>query len=352
MYSKDLQLEHLPQDNSIILLDSPAAFEAANGVLSSCAGYCFGLLLAARGAGAQQYFTSLVGLTKEQQASLKKAAAEQRKASKARPQPEGSTEAVAGKDTSMAGVAILPLQGEADGATMFVYLLPEHHPQQQQQGAGLVPAAQQLLTRCLTSTQCPCLCFDAKAVLVNLQQQQQQQQQQVVSGQPSQQQQQQLLHLQLPQPQQQQQRASGWALPPSEALQLVDPWVLGWVLEAQLVQDAKDSSECYGLLQQLARSGLVRRRRGRAGWLCAPCCLEMRHRANSEPSSESILPKHAGEAMRAGCCNQTWTGSYQHVETRESCLLACSVRGPLHWHGGAWTVMVVNDLLQAPEAHV
>jgi len=284
-YSEDLQLERLPQDNSIILLDTASSYEAADAVLSSCAGYCFGLLLAARSAGAQQYLTSLVGLTKEQQAALKKAAAEQRKASKARQQADSSAapaaEAGASKDTSMVGFAILPLSGDGHSAPMFVHLLPEHHPQQeqqqqQQQGTGLTLAAQQLLTRCLTSTQCPCLCFDAKTVMVHLQQQQQH-----------------ASHLP-----QQQQCPSGWVLPPAEALQLVDPWVLGWVLEAQLVQDTKDSSECYSLLQQLARSGLVRKGRGPAWVGCASCILNMNKA--SDVGEKGVL--HSGYCSHMRCC--------------------------------------------------
>jgi hypothetical protein len=48
----------------------------------------------------------------------------------------------------------------------------------------------------------------------------------------------------------------GWELPAADELQLVDPCVLGWVLDSQRVQDSKEA-DCYSLIQELAKQDLV-----------------------------------------------------------------------------------------------
>ena len=258
------------------VLGETGAWEELVMQLGRCRGCCLGLLVAEHyGSTAVQYCSSAEGLTKKQQGLLKKAAAKVAAAGAEggsgeggsaaggigiMPIGSGESHAAAAAAAGVVGGAVGSREVVATTATMFFLPLahPGMSPSMQAAAANAAAAAaagfgtleatpaaassnasshrstpwqltassSQLINQVLLGGSgggggaTPCICCNAKGVLVTLQQ-------------------------------------HGWVVPAADELQLVDPCVLGWVLDSQRVQDSKEA-DCYGLMQELAKQGMVR----------------------------------------------------------------------------------------------
>jgi hypothetical protein len=246
------QKEH----SSAILLDATlpgtAMWQQLQRELASAEGVALGLLYsrtvstsqpAGSGVGAPlaiQYFSSLQPPYKQQSALLIKAAsyAKKQAGNSAAAAAAAAADAVAGAEAGgdaaqdpadtagvqqIVGLAVMPVpRGSASsaaaaggrpaaGASYFIKL--------QQQQKVLPAHVQQLLQAVLCDTgKRPCVCCSAKAVLCSLANQ-------------------------------------GLPLQAASCASVIDPELLGWLLDPQLIQDTKDEA-CYTLEQQLSRNGM------------------------------------------------------------------------------------------------
>jgi hypothetical protein len=187
---------------------------------------------------AVQYFTSMQQPYKQQQLMLTKTAAAARKqaaSSAAAATDSSGTAAEAGGEAGqeapeaagtqqLVGVVLQPVARPsaapaAARASYLIHLWERQQAGRQQAAPMLPPHVLQLLQAVLCDSALrPCICCGAKAVLCALMEQ-------------------------------------GLQLPCASAVSLIDPELLGWLLDPQLIQDTKQEA-CYTLQQQLSRSGL------------------------------------------------------------------------------------------------
>lgn len=219
--------------------------------LASSAACSIGLLYAQEVGGCVQYHTSMQPLTKPQQQLLRKAGAAATKHAHATANTTELDASAAGGlsacSMQVAGLAVLPIcnsqpaqasdqlpphacnintndAGVYQSISDVIYYLPLNLTTAAQ---GIPQQTTALLSQLLQADVKPCFCCDAKAVLCTLQQQ------------------------------------CGWGLPAAETLRLVDPCVLAWLYEPQLLQGASAAEQtsnelqCYSLLPLLARYQLV-----------------------------------------------------------------------------------------------
>jgi hypothetical protein len=217
-------------------LSSKAAWQQLQQDLAVAEAVALGLLLCKRTGQAVQYYTSLQPLGKHQLQLLRKQARACRKAaaSTAEDEDEGS---VADTDLEVAGVALMPALQQPAGAPasnasssrwMYFWHVPQQQQQpsqqRQQQQQQLPSHILQLLSGLLQDAgKQPCICSNAKVVLCCL-------------------------------------CALGLVLPACQVSTLVDPELLAWMADPQLVQDSKQDSskptDCYSLANTLERSSL------------------------------------------------------------------------------------------------
>eukprot|EP00775_Hariotina_reticulata_P003333 gene3333-3610_t len=243
----------------LLCLQAQHTWQQLQQALSVAEGVVLGLLCCKRVGQAVQYYSSIQPISKHQLQLLRKAAVVQRRHAAAEAQlplveddPQGYT---AGSQ-EVVGIGIMPVTAEqAEAASARLAAHPSNHsspassssslrmfymhvkdflspgikihsltakdPDQLQQLADkLSPAALVLLQDLLWSSSRPCVCPSAQAVLCSLS------------------------HLGLPLTQ----------LPASD-LAVLDPEVLAWLQDPQLVQDSKDVQSVYTLQEQFSRLG-------------------------------------------------------------------------------------------------
>jgi hypothetical protein len=230
--------------HSGLLLDlsSKAAWQQLQQDLAVAEAVALGLLLCKRAGQAVQYYSSLQPLSKQQQKMLKKQARACRKvaatatAAAATADDEDDASAAADADLEVVGLAVMPaLQQPAaapassrsihSSSSISRHMYYLHLPSQQQQQAQQLPApVLQLLSGLLQDGgKRPCVCSNAKVVLCCL------------SG-------------------------LGLRLPPCQVSTLLDPELLAWMADPQLVQDSKQDSskptDCYSVENTLERCSL------------------------------------------------------------------------------------------------
>jgi hypothetical protein len=219
--------------HSGLLLDlsSKAGWQQLQQDLAVAEAVALGLLLCRRAGQAVQYYSSLQPLKKQARACRKVAAT----AAAAAAAADDDDESVADADLEVVGLAVMPALQQAagtapassskgrSGSSRDMYYL--HLPPLQQQVQQQLPApVLQLLSGILQDAgKQPCVCSNAKVVLCCL------------SG-------------------------LGLQLPACHVSTLLDPEVLAWMADPQLVQDSKQDSskptDCYSLENTLERCSL------------------------------------------------------------------------------------------------
>jgi hypothetical protein len=184
---------------------------------------------------AVQHYSSLHPLTKPQQQLLSKAASAAKKQAAAAGAAAATHHDDEQQGHEVVGVAVMPAAAQqlgrgaaaaAEPRRSYVLLL--------QDGQALLPPhALQLLDAVLQPPNSrPCVCCAAKAVMCSL-------------------------------------ALLGYTLPAAQRVAVVDPELLGWLLDSQLVQDCKGEG-CYSLEAQLRTTGGLQ---VRPAPHCTRCCL-------------------------------------------------------------------------------